>query len=104
MIAEHTVFTITPGSESDFERAMDHAATIIARAHGFISLRLQRGIEQPSTYLLLVEWETVDDHMVSFRESELFSEVLALIRPHFGSPPQVEHFQAPSLSCQASRE
>ena len=103
MIVEHTLFTVTPGSEKDFELAMDGAREIMVRAEGFISQSLQRGIEHRTTYLLLTEWGTVEDHMVAFRGSELFEQMLALIRPHFASAPNVEHFEAPVLSTEPDR-
>jgi heme-degrading monooxygenase HmoA len=94
MILEQAVLTITPGSEGEFEAAIDQAKEVIAKAHGFRSLKLLRGLEQPSTYLLLNEWETLQDHMVGFRESELFLRWRELIGPYFASPPVVEHFGA----------
>jgi heme-degrading monooxygenase HmoA len=74
---------------------MQQARTVIARAQGFQSLRLQAGIEQPSTYLLLVEWDSLEDHTEGFRESELFVRCRELIGPYFAAVPVVEHYQAP---------
>jgi heme-degrading monooxygenase HmoA len=93
MILEQAVFAVTPGSEGDFEVAAEQAKEVIAMAAGFRSLKLLRGIEQPATYLLLNEWETLQHHL-SFRESELFLRWRELIGPYFASPPVVEHFDA----------
>ena len=95
MILEQAVFAITPGSEADFEAAVGEAKEVIAQAKGFRSFKLQRCIERPSTYLLLNEWDTVDDHMVGFRESDLFGRWRELIGPYFAAPPEVEHFESP---------
>ena len=94
MILEHAVFAITPGSEGKFEAAIDEAKQLLAATEGFRSLTLRRGIEQPSTYLLLVEWDSVQDHMQGFRESELFLRWRELIGPFFAAAPEVEHYQA----------
>ena len=48
-------------------------------------------METPDRYLLLVEWETLEDHMVGFRGSEAFVEWRSLIGPYFESPPVVDH-------------
>ncbi len=98
MIVERATFRITPGSEPDFEAAMNEAKEVIAQASGFHSLKLMRGIEDPSTYLLLNEWDTVDDHMRGFRESDLFPRWRALIGPYFATPPEVDHYEAPSVT------
>ncbi|HET9093918.1 MAG TPA: antibiotic biosynthesis monooxygenase [Solirubrobacteraceae bacterium] len=98
MILERAIFAVRPGTEPDFEAAMEQAKDVIAQAGGFRSFRLQRGIEQPSTYLLLVEWDTLEDHVQGFRASELFVRWRELIDPHFAAPPEVEHYTSTLVS------
>jgi len=92
MIMEHAIISIRTGSEADFEAAFEQARLVIATAQGFESLNLSRCIETPEQYLLLVEWETLEDHTVGFRESELFVEWRRLLSPYFESLPEVTHF------------
>src|ERR1700722_155511 len=91
MVLEHAVVSVRPGTAEDFEAAMHRARSVIAASHGFVSLKLQRGVETPDRYLLLVEWETLEDHMVGFRESDAFVAWRSLIGPYFESPPVVDH-------------
>jgi heme-degrading monooxygenase HmoA len=98
MILEQAIFRIKTGSEQDFEAAMEQAKEVIAQAGGFRSLKLLRGIEEASTYLLLNEWDTVGDHMQGFRESELFVRWRELIGEYFASPPEVTHYEAPAVT------
>ena len=95
MVLERAIIDVKPGSEPAFEAAIEQAKRVIAQAAGFRSLTLRRGIERSSTYLLLVEWDTLDDHIQGFRESELFGRWRELIGPHFASAPEVEHFGEP---------
>lgn len=97
MILERASFSVIPGSEGEFEAAMEQAKDVISQADGFRSFRLQRGIENPSSFLLLVEWDTVEHHMVGFRESDRFGRWRELIGPYFAAAPDVEHFEAPSI-------
>lgn len=97
MILERASFSVIPGSEGEFEAAMEQAKDVISQADGFRSFRLQRGIENPSSFLLLVEWDTVEHHMVGFRESDRFTRWRQLIGPYFAAAPDVEHFEAPSI-------
>lgn len=92
MILEHTIITIKPGHADDFEKAFTQAAPLIRAAKGCRSANLRRGIENPDNFLLLVEWETLDDHMVGFRESGVFKEWRAILGPHFANPPAVDHY------------
>ena len=66
---------------------MEQAKEVIVAGQGFRSLKLLRGIEQPSTYLLLIEWDSVEDHMQGFRESDLFVRWRELIGSYFAAPP-----------------
>jgi heme-degrading monooxygenase HmoA len=92
MILEHALITVRPDSHEEFEAALVRAREVISAAPGFLSLRLSRGIESPDRYLLLVEWETLEDHTVGFRESERFAEWRSQIGPFFDSPPVVDHY------------
>ncbi len=102
MVLEHALLDVKHGSEADFEKAFSVAQSIISKSPGFISLRLVRGIERPSTYLLLVEWESLEDHTVGFRESARYGEWRELLH-HFYDPfPTVEHFVDVQLLTEAA--
>jgi heme-degrading monooxygenase HmoA len=92
MILEHALITIRPDERQEFEAALTRARAVIATSPGFRSLRLSRGIETPDRYLLLVEWETLEDHTVGFRESSRFAEWRSHIGPFFEGPAVVDHF------------
>ena len=62
---------------------------------GFQRLEMRRGIEAPETFLLLVWWQTLEDHTKGFRESDGFVQWRAVLGPLFASPPAVEHYDAP---------
>jgi heme-degrading monooxygenase HmoA len=91
MVIEHAQISITPGREEEFEAAFEQVKRVIAQAPGVRGARLGRGVERPSVYQLLVEWDTVEDHTVGFRESDLFIQWRALIGEFFAEPPHVEH-------------
>lgn len=92
MITEHALLPVSPGREAEFETAFAEARGIIAAMPGFRSLALSRSIESPSSYLLLVEWDTLEDHTVGFRTSPEYQRWRALLH-HFYDPfPVVEHF------------
>lgn len=94
MIIERALITIKPGQAGDFQQAFVQAAPLIRAAKGCRKANLHRGIESPDSFILLVEWETLEDHMVGFRESKAFTEWRALLGPHFAAPPAVEHYTA----------
>lgn len=93
MILEIAEIRIHPGQQAAFEAALAHGvATVIPRAKGFKGYKLHRGIESAERYVLQIWWETLEDHTVGFRQSELFPEWRAIVGSFFAQPPLVEHF------------
>ncbi|MEW9052750.1 MAG: antibiotic biosynthesis monooxygenase [Neobacillus sp.] len=93
MILEAAMLQVRPGMEEDFEEAFRKASGIISSMKGYITHELQRCMEEKEKYLLLVKWETVEDHTVGFRESTEYQEWKKLLH-HFYDPfPIVEHFE-----------
>ena len=95
MILEIADIRIAPGQQAAFEAAIQHGiATVISKAQGFRTARVQHGIESPERYVLMIEWDTLEDHTVHFRGGELFAQWRAIVGPFFAGPPVVEHFNA----------
>lgn len=94
MINEVAEFYIKEGAGAAFERALrESTEKYISSTEGYIGSQLHRSIEDPSRYLLLIQWESVEAHTVNFRESEVFPKHRALISPYFEKPPFVQHFE-----------
>ena len=92
MITEHALLDVVPGQEDAFTQAMEQAKNLIASSPGFVSLRVERCVEQPHRFLLLVEWEQLEDHTEGFRRSPAYDQWRAALH-HFYDPfPVVEHF------------
>jgi len=92
MIVEHALLPVKAGQEAPFESAFGEAKAIIAGMRGFRSLTLSRCIERRDTYLLLVEWDRLEDHTEGFRSSAQYERWRELLH-HFYDPfPTVEHY------------
>ncbi len=93
MILEVAILNIKKGLSADFEKAFDVAKTIISSMKGYMSHELKKCVEQENKYILLVNWETIEDHEIGFRQSEPYQEWKALLH-HFYDPfPVVEHYK-----------
>ncbi|NJM69355.1 MAG: antibiotic biosynthesis monooxygenase [Scytonema sp. RU_4_4] len=93
MILEVAMLNVRKGMESEFEVAFAKASPIIASTRGYISHELQRCIEVPNQYLLLVRWQTLEDHTTGFRQSPEYDEWKQLLHHFYNSFPTVEHFE-----------
>lgn len=93
MILEVADIRIPPGKQAEFDAAIQHCiATVASKATGFRGFKVQKGIESPERYLLMIWWETLENHTVDFRGGPLFPQWRAIVGPFFASPPGVEHF------------
>jgi heme-degrading monooxygenase HmoA len=93
MILELADIRIHPGQQAAFDEAIQRGLTTVAnRAKGFQGWKVNKGVESPERYLLMIFWDTLEDHTVGFRQGPLFPEWRAIVGPFFAQPPVVEHF------------
>jgi heme-degrading monooxygenase HmoA len=103
MILEVADIRIPPGKNAEFEVAIGQGlATVIAQARGYLAHKVQRGIDSPERYLLMIWWQTLENHTVDFRQGPRFAEWRSYIGPFLAVPPQVEHFEL-ALESTSSR-
>ena len=94
MILELADIRVHPGQQAAFDEAIQRGLNTVAnRAKGFRGWKVQKGIESPERYLLMIYWDTLEDHTVGFRGGPLFPEWRAIVGPFFAAPPLVEHFE-----------
>ena len=91
MVTEIAVLTIDPAKAADFEAAVAEAAPLFKAADGCGGMALERVIERPGQYRLVVRWRNVEVHMQGFRESPAFSEWRVLAGPFFVAPVDMTH-------------
>jgi len=92
MLVEIAYLTIDPGRAKDFEAAVAQAVPFFKAADGCLGMRLERVEEDRGKYRLSVDWQSVEHHMVTFRQSEGFRQWRALSGPFFTQTPTVEHW------------
>ena len=98
MILEVATLNIRPSQTAAFEAAFAEAQPIIASMRGYVEHELQRCVEDAHQYVLLVRWQTLEDHTVGFRQSAEYQQWRALLH-HFYDPfPTVLHYATVKLS------
>lgn len=92
MVLEVALIDITPGQEGEFAAAYLSARHLVIDTPGCRSIRMTHGIETPTRFVLLVEWDSVETHEQNFRVTDRWVQWRAAIGPFFSGPPLVEHF------------
>jgi heme-degrading monooxygenase HmoA len=93
MIYEIATIQVKPDTRAEFEAAIAAAVPLFKRSRGCQSLRLERSIEQPDSYKLVIGWDTLEDHTLHFRASEELQEFRRLAGSYVTGPSQMEHVQ-----------
>ena len=92
MILEVATLQIKSAQTAAFEQAFAQAQRIIASMPGYLGHELQRCVEDDHQYVLLVRWNTLQDHTVGFRGSPEYQQWRTLLH-HFYDPfPTVLHY------------
>jgi heme-degrading monooxygenase HmoA len=93
MILEVAPLQVRSGASAEFEAAFRQAQAIVSSVPGYLSHELQRCIEKPDHYVLLVKWDSVEAHEKDFRGSAGYAEWKRLLH-HFYDPfPSVLHYE-----------
>ena len=94
MILEKATLDVKPGLEKEFEKDFQIASNIISSMKGYISHELHHCLEVNNRYLLLVKWETLEDHEIGFRKSAEYEEWKRLLHHYYHPFPSVEHYKS----------
>lgn len=94
MILEVATLQVIAGKEKAFEQDFAIAGQYISSIKGYIKHSLQKCIEQSNKYILLVEWETIEDHTIGFRQSAVYLEWKNLLHHYYDPFPTVEHYES----------
>jgi heme-degrading monooxygenase HmoA len=93
MILELADIRIHPGQKTEFDAAIQRGlAEVVSKARGFHGYKVNKSVESPERYVLMIFWEALENHTVDFRQSEAFQQWRAIVGPYFAAAPVVEHF------------
>ena len=93
MILEVAILHVKPESMTQFEEIFPKVEPIFRSVKGYVSHELQRCVETRGRYHFLIRWESIDAHMVNFRQSPKVQEFRSLVGEFFAQPPVAEHFE-----------
>lgn len=92
VVLEVAILDVRRGQGEAFEAAFREARALIAARPGHQRHELQRCLETPDRYLLLVWWDTIESHTEGFRSSPEYQRWRALLHPFYEPFPTVEHY------------
>lgn len=94
MILEVAILNVKSGEEENFEKDFVTAGQYISCIKGYVKHSLQKCLEHNNKYILLVDWENLEDHTFGFRQSTEYLEWKKLLHHYYDPFPAVEHYEA----------
>ncbi len=93
MVREIAVFRTLEGQTEAFVEAYEGVANILNEAEGSRGASLHRGVEDPDSFTLIVDWDSVEAHtdLTQKPHFESFGDALG---PYLAGRPEVRHVEA----------
>ena len=101
MVIEIIRYNITAGQESAFEAAYAKAGCYLEESSHCLGYQLTRCVEEPTRYILRIEWDSLDGHIDGFRRSPDFPKFFAPIRPYLASIEEMQHYEETPVSSKS---
>ena len=93
MILEVAILNVKGGQEKQFEIDFAIAGQFISSIKGYVKHSLRKCVEQQNKYILLVDWENLEDHTIRFRQSAEYLEWKKILHHYYEPFPTVEHYE-----------
>lgn len=97
MIVEYTRYKIPADQQETFERAYGEAAASLAASQHCERYELTRCSEDPSQYVLRIEWDSAEGHLQGFRGSPEFRVFLGAVQPFFNDIEEMRHYESTGI-------
>jgi heme-degrading monooxygenase HmoA len=100
MFLQHIEVVVVDGREPEFETALCEVRQRVFMSPGFRGFRVVQDVEHPSTYLVEVRWETLDE-LAEFADSGRFERCWRPVEPFLARPLRLGHYaERPGLAFQ----
>ncbi len=100
MIYEHALLPVKSDRIDAFQRAFGQVVHLLTRAKGYQGHRLMQGVETPSHFHLIVQWQSLEDHTHGFEPSVDHQALIAAVQAYFAAEPLVYHVRAAAAAVE----
>ena len=98
MIVEYIRYAIESGQADAFRQAYSEAAEILQADRRCLSYEIAQGLEEPTHFVVRIEWDSLEGHLDGFRKDRAFGEFFALVRPYVDDIEEMHHYEVQTSS------
>jgi len=93
MVVEYTRYKIASSHQQDFEQAYRKAQDYLRTSPYCDAYELTNCHEDRESYVLRIEWTSIEDHEQRFRHDPRFKDFLALVKPFMPNIEEMRHYE-----------
>lgn len=97
MIVEYIRYKIPPAEAARFEQDYVEAALSLDASAHCLGYELACCLDEPGSYILRIEWDSVEGHMQGFRGSAEFRAFFAAIKPYVEMIEEMRHYRTTTV-------
>lgn len=93
MIVEYIRYTVDEGRAQGFVDAYKASGDALLASPHCLRFELGRCEEEPTAFVVRIEWTSTRDHLEGFRGSDEFKAFFAHIKPFVGDIEEMRHYE-----------
>src|SRR5687768_5350077 len=93
MIVEYIRYEVPAAQRDAFLAAYRSAEQQLAASVNCVRYEVSEGIEEPSNFVVRIEWDSLEGHERGFRGGAHFAAFLAKVKPFFGQIREMKHYR-----------
>ena len=101
MVVEDIRYRVPADRHDDFERAWCSAPAQLKEAPECLTYEVSHGVAERDTYVVRIEWNSLEDHEHGFRQSPRFERFLTAVKSFFGQIEETRHYRRTPIASAA---
>lgn len=93
MIVEYLRYSVEADRADAFVAAYEAASEPLLASPHCLAFDLSRCIDDPTQFILRIEWTSAEDHMQGFRGSPEFRAFFAHVKPYVGDIEEMRYYK-----------
>ena len=93
MVVEYIRYEVPADHHAEFLAAYAAAAAELTLSSHCLRFEVSQGLEEPSHFIVRIEWDSVAGHEQGFRTSPEFPSFFAKAKPFFAQIREMKHYQ-----------
>jgi hemoglobin len=98
MVIEYIRYEVAGDRREAFEDAYAQAQASLQGSPHCQAWELARCVEEPASYILRIEWDSIEGHLEGFRRSAGFRTFFAAIRPYVNDIQEMRHYERTAVA------